>query len=80
MGGLGLDGGGAESGTFSTTLGTDFNVDAFGIEVICSHSVSAGVLRYGVAVDTASRSIHWSAGLSVRRSCSSCRFHNVSPT
>ena len=44
MGGLGLDGGGAESGTFSTTLGADFNVDAFGIEVMCSHSVSTGVV------------------------------------
>ena len=57
MGGLGLDGGGAESGTFSTTLGTDFNVDAFGIEVICSHSVSAGVFRYGVEVDTSSNKV-----------------------
>ena len=48
MDGLGLDGGGAESGTFSTTLGTDFSVDAFGIEVICSHSVATGVFRCGV--------------------------------
>ena len=57
MGGLGLDGGGAESGTFSTTLGTDFNVDAFGIEALCSHSVLACLFRYGVEVDTASNKV-----------------------
>ena len=57
MGGLGLDGGRAESGTFSTTLGTDFNVDAFGIEAICSHSVSTGVFRCGVEVDTSSNKV-----------------------
>ena len=51
MGGLGLDAGGAESGTFSSNLGTNFNVDAFGIEVICSHSISTGVFRYGVEVE-----------------------------
>ena len=49
MGRLGLDAGGVESGNFSTTLGTDFNVDAFGIEAICSHSVSTCVFRCGVA-------------------------------
>ena len=57
MGGLGLDAGGVESGTFSTTLGTDFNIDAFGIEVICSHSVSTGVFRCVVVVDTSSNKV-----------------------
>ena len=61
MGGLGLDGGGAESGTFSTTLETDFNVDAFGIEMICSHSVSTVylgvVFRCGVEVDPSSNKV-----------------------
>ena len=57
MCGLGLDGGGVESGTFSTTSGTDFNVDAFGIEVICSHSVSTGVFRCGAVVDTSSNKV-----------------------
>ena len=57
MDGLGLDAGGVESGTFSTTLGTDFNIDALGIEVICSHSVSTGVFRCVVVVDTSSNKV-----------------------
>ena len=57
MCGLRLDGGGVESGTFSTTSGTDFNVDAFGIEVVRSHSVSTGVFRCGVVIDASSNKV-----------------------
>ena len=57
MGGLGLDAGGVGSGSFSTSLGTDFNVDAFGIEAICSPSVSTGEVRCGVVVDTSSNKV-----------------------
>ena len=42
MGGFGLDTGGVASGSFSTFLGTDFNVDDSGGEAICSPSVPAG--------------------------------------
>ena len=57
MGGLGLDAGGVGSGSFFTSLGTDFNIDTFGIEAICSPSVSRGGVRCGVMVDTSSNKV-----------------------
>ena len=57
MGGFGLDTGGVGSGSFSTSLGIDFNVDAFEGEATCFSSVPAGEVRYGVVVDTSSNKV-----------------------
>jgi len=50
VGGLGLYAGGVGSGSFSSSLGTDFNIDALEIEAICSPSVSTGGVRCDVVV------------------------------
>ena len=57
MGSFGLGTDGVGSGSFSTSLGTDFNVDAFGGEVICSPLFPAGEVRCGVVVDTSSNKV-----------------------